>query len=141
MPSRDELLVVRFVGMSWARQTRRSGNSSLRVKADKAGLVSALLTPSLECRSPRLIGESDVNRRIFERANRHRTQRFLHRLYTLLNRVRRARPEVLSIQNLMMVKRRSGLSSEKRVNRVPAGKASPKATGRISVILWPNANC
>ena len=36
-----------------------------------------------------------------------------------------------SIQNLMTVKKRSGLSFEKRINRVPAGKASPKATGRI----------
>jgi hypothetical protein len=33
------------------------------------------------------------------------------------------------------VKKRSGLSSEKRVNRVPAGKGSPKATGRIRVIF------
>src|SRR5258708_11891037 len=41
-------------------------------------------------------------------------------------------PEVSSIQNLMTVKKRSGLSSEKRVNRVPVGKASPKATGRIN---------
>ncbi len=32
----------------------------------------------------------------------------------------------------MTVKKRSGLSSEKRVNRVPVGKASPKATGRIN---------
>jgi len=80
--------------MSWAGQTRRNGSSSLRVKADKAGLVPALLTPSSECRSPRLIGESDVNRHIFDRANRHRTQRFLHRLYILLNRGRRARPAI-----------------------------------------------
>jgi len=29
--------------------------------------------------------------------------------------------EVLSVQNLMTVKKRSGLSFEKRVNRVPAG--------------------
>ena len=43
--------------------------------------------------------------------------------------------EYASIQNLMTVKKRSGLSSEKRVRRVPAGKASPKATGRIRVIL------
>jgi hypothetical protein len=47
-----------------------------------------------------------------------------------------ATPEVLSIQNVMMVKKRSGLSSEKRVRRVPEDKASPKATGRIRVILW-----
>src|SRR5260221_8700684 len=115
--------------MSWGGQTRRSGSSSLRVEADKAGLVPALLTPSLECRSPRLIGESDVYRHIFDRPNRHRTQRFLHRLYTLLNRVRRARPEVSSIQNLMTLKKRSGLLSEKSVSRVPAGKASPKGDG------------
>jgi len=37
-------------------------------------------------------------------------------------------PEVSSIQNLLTVKKRSGLSSEKRVRRVPAGKASPKTT-------------
>ena len=36
-----------------------------------------------------------------------------------------------SSQNLMTVKKRSGFSSETRVNQVPAGKASPKATGRI----------
>jgi hypothetical protein len=40
-----------------------------------------------------------------------------------------------SIENLMTVKKRSGLSFENRVSRVPASKASPKATGRISVIL------
>ena len=39
----------------------------------------------------------------------------------------------------MTVEKRSGLSSEKRVSRVPAGKASPKATGRIQVILLPAA--
>src|SRR6516162_2153712 len=37
------------------------------------------------------------------------------------------------MQNLMTVKRRAGLLSEKRVSRVPAGKASPKATGCIRV--------
>jgi hypothetical protein len=47
----------------------------------------------------------------------------------------RATPEVSSIQNLITLKKRSGLSLEKRVRRVPAGKASPKATGRIKVIL------
>ena len=41
----------------------------------------------------------------------------------------RATPEVASIQNLMTVKKRSGLSYEKRVSRVPEDKASPKATG------------
>jgi hypothetical protein len=46
-----------------------------------------------------------------------------------------ATPDVLSIQNLMTVKKRSGLSSEKRVSRAPADKASPKATGRIQMIL------
>jgi hypothetical protein len=46
-----------------------------------------------------------------------------------------AMPEVSSIQNLMTVKKRSGLSSEKRVSRVPAGRVSPKATGLIRVIL------
>src|SRR5260221_7040180 len=45
-------------------------------------------------------------------------------------------PEVASIQNLMTVKKRSGLSSEKRVSRVPAGKASPKATGLITAMLF-----
>jgi hypothetical protein len=109
MPSRDELLVVRLVRCHGPDKLGRSGSSSLPVKADKAGLVPALLTPSLECRSPRLIGESDVNRHIFDRANRHRTQRFLHRLHTLLNGVRRARPEVLSIQNLMTGKEVVGL--------------------------------
>src|SRR5258708_27802266 len=39
-------------------------------------------------------------------------------------------PEVSSIQNLMTVKKRSGLSSEKRVSGVPAGKDSPKGTER-----------
>ena len=68
MPSRDELLVVRLVRCHGPDKLGRSGSSSLRVKADKAGLVPALLTPSLECRSPRLIGESDVNRHIFDRA-------------------------------------------------------------------------
>ena len=43
--------------------------------------------------------------------------------------------EVLSIQNLITVKKRSGLSAEKRVKRVPAGRASPKTTGRIGRIL------
>ena len=43
--------------------------------------------------------------------------------------------EVSSIQNWMTVKKRSGLSSEKRVSRVPAGKASPKATGLITAML------
>ena len=43
--------------------------------------------------------------------------------------------EVSFSQNLMTVKKRSGLSSEKRVRRVPVTKASPKATGRIRVIL------
>jgi hypothetical protein len=33
------------------------------------------------------------------------------------------------MQNLMTVKKRSGLSSETRVSRVPVDKASPKATG------------
>ena len=37
-------------------------------------------------------------------------------------------------------KRRSGLSAEKRVSRAPADKASPKATGRIRVILRPDAS-
>jgi hypothetical protein len=46
-----------------------------------------------------------------------------------------APPEVSSIENLMTVKKRSGLSSEKRVRRVPAGKASPKARGRTKAIL------
>jgi len=40
-----------------------------------------------------------------------------------------------AFRRLMTVKKRSGLSSEKRVNRVPAVNASPKATGRIKVIL------
>jgi hypothetical protein len=40
-----------------------------------------------------------------------------------------AMPEVSSIQNLMTVKKRSGLSFEKMINRVPAIKASPKAMG------------
>jgi hypothetical protein len=31
------------------------------------------------------------------------------------------------------------LSPEKRVKRVPAGRASPKTTGRIVVIVSPNA--
>jgi pimeloyl-ACP methyl ester carboxylesterase len=39
--------------------------------------------------------------------------------------------DVSSIQNLMTVKRRSGLSSEKRVNRVLAASASPNSTGLI----------
>src|SRR5258708_3848304 len=47
-----------------------------------------------------------------------------------------AMPEVSSIQNLMTLKKRSGLSSEKRVRRVPASKASPNATGRIDGILF-----
>lgn len=34
------------------------------------------------------------------------------------------------------MEKRSGLSSEKRVSRVPAGKDSPKAMGRIRPILW-----
>ena|ERR1700748_1603942 len=38
----------------------------------------------------------------------------------------------------MTVKKRAGLSSEKQVNRVPAGTASPNSTGRIRVILRPN---
>ena len=46
-----------------------------------------------------------------------------------------ATAEVLSIQNLMTVKKRSGLSAEKRVKRVPAGRASPKTTSRIGRIL------
>jgi hypothetical protein len=41
-----------------------------------------------------------------------------------------ATPEVLSIQNLITVKKRSGLSAEKRVKRVPAGRASPKRGAR-----------
>ena len=36
------------------------------------------------------------------------------------------------------VKGRSGLSSEKRTNRVPAANASPNSTGRIRVILGPD---
>ena len=46
-----------------------------------------------------------------------------------------------SIQNLMTLKKRSGLSSEKRVNRVPAANASPNSTGRIRVIVRPGAGC
>jgi pimeloyl-ACP methyl ester carboxylesterase len=42
-----------------------------------------------------------------------------------------AMPDVSSIQNLMTVKRRSGLSSEKRVNRVLAASPSPNSTGLI----------
>jgi hypothetical protein len=41
-------------------------------------------------------------------------------------------------QKLMTVKRRSGLSSEKRTNRVPAANASPNSTGRIRLILGPD---
>jgi NAD binding domain of 6-phosphogluconate dehydrogenase len=51
-----------------------------------------------------------------------------------------ATPEVSSIQNLMTLKKRSGLSLAKTVSRVPGGKASPKATGRIRVILRPNVS-
>jgi hypothetical protein len=51
------------------------------------------------------------------------------------------RPRCSSIQNLMTVKKRSGLSSEKRVRRVLASKASPNAMGRIRVILWPKVGC
>jgi hypothetical protein len=50
----------------------------------------------------------------------------------------RSDPETLSIQNEITVKRRSGLSSEKRTNRVPAANASPNSTGRIRVILGPD---
>jgi hypothetical protein len=50
-----------------------------------------------------------------------------------------ATPKVSSIQSLMRVEKRSGLSSEKRVNRVPPGKGSPKATGRIEVTLSQGA--
>jgi len=41
--------------------------------------------------------------------------------------------------NLMTVTKRSGLSLEERFIRVPTDKASPKATGRITVILGPDA--
>jgi hypothetical protein len=37
------------------------------------------------------------------------------------------------------VKKRSGLSFEKRISRVPAGNASPNSTGRIRVMLGPDA--
>jgi hypothetical protein len=40
-------------------------------------------------------------------------------------------PETLSIKNVTTVKRRSGLSAEKGVKRVPAGRALPNSTGRI----------
>jgi hypothetical protein len=50
-------------------------------------------------------------------------------------------PDVSSIQNLMILKKRSGLSAEKRVNWVPPANASPKATGRVTVILRMNASC
>jgi hypothetical protein len=36
---------------------------------------------------------------------------------------------------LITVKKRSGFSAEKRVRRLPAGRASPKTTGRIRRIL------
>jgi hypothetical protein len=58
-----------------------------------------------------------------------------------LDAVQRATPEVLSIKNLMTVKKRSGLSSEKRVSRVPADKTSPKATGLILKIPKPQLAC
>jgi hypothetical protein len=51
-----------------------------------------------------------------------------------------ATPEVLSIQNLITVKKRSGLSAEKRVKRVPGGRPSLKATGRIRVRLGPDTS-
>jgi hypothetical protein len=41
---------------------------------------------------------------------------------------------------LMTLKKRSGLLSEKRVIRVPADRASPKATGRIRLMLKPDAS-
>ena len=37
--------------------------------------------------------------------------------------------DVSSSQNLLTLKKRSGLPSKKRVNRVPAVKASPNSTG------------
>ena len=39
--------------------------------------------------------------------------------------------DVSSIQNFRTLKKRSGLSSEKRVKRVPAVSASPNSAGRI----------
>src|SRR5258708_19755552 len=47
-------------------------------------------------------------------------------------------PEVASIQNLMTVKKRSGLSSEKRVSRVPAAKTSPKPPGPTKKLFFPH---
>ena len=44
------------------------------------------------------------------------------------------------MQKLITVKKRSSLSFEKRVSRVPAGKASPKASGRIREMLGPNTD-
>jgi hypothetical protein len=51
-----------------------------------------------------------------------------------------AMPEVSSIQNLMTPKKRSGLSSEKSVSRVPAANTSPNSTGGARVILHSNAS-
>ena len=49
-------------------------------------------------------------------------------------------PDVSSSQNLMTLKKRAGLSSETRVSRVRAAKASPNSTGRIRVILQPDVS-
>jgi hypothetical protein len=45
--------------------------------------------------------------------------------------------EILSVKNAITVKRRSGLSAEKRVNRVPAVNASLNSTGRIGSLFAP----
>jgi NAD(P)-dependent dehydrogenase (short-subunit alcohol dehydrogenase family) len=51
---------------------------------------------------------------------------------SLVNEIPEVERPGRSIQNLMTVKQRSGLSSEKRVSQVPAGKASREAMGRIN---------
>jgi hypothetical protein len=78
MPSRDELLVVRFVDVM-GRTNSEERELVLTGKSRKSEPCFRSFDPELECRSPRLIGESHVNRQIFDRANRHRTQRFKDR--------------------------------------------------------------
>jgi hypothetical protein len=47
-------------------------------------------------------------------------------------------PDVSSSQNLVILKKRSGLSAEKRNNEVPTTKASPNSTGRTESFLQPD---